>query len=120
MEAVVIQPYAKHCRAFQLSLLGSNQDSPDPERRGYLPEFQQLAAIHTSWCHPLLEFDNFNARLCPFCLLGCGGLSGTPYRQVVHSGERLRSIASGLMVRLHGCATCSSRSALAGELRAAT
>jgi hypothetical protein len=48
----------------ELPLLGSNQDSPDPEGAVELPEFQQLAALHASSCHPMLEFAEFDARLC--------------------------------------------------------
>jgi hypothetical protein len=54
-----------------LPLLGSsrrrpkaNQDSPDPEGPLEPPQLQQLASIHASSCHPLLEFAGSNARLC--------------------------------------------------------
>jgi hypothetical protein len=54
----------KRCWAFQLPLLGSNQDSPDPERASKPPEFQQLATVYASSCHPMLEFAGFDAGLC--------------------------------------------------------
>jgi hypothetical protein len=41
-----------------------NQDSPDPEGPLEHPEFQQLATIYASSCHPMLEFDGFRAVLC--------------------------------------------------------
>jgi hypothetical protein len=44
------------CRA-SLPLLGSNQDSPDPEGPLEVTQLQQLAALHASLCHPLLEFE---------------------------------------------------------------
>jgi hypothetical protein len=31
-------------------------NSPDPEGRCNCPQFQQLASIYASSCHPLLEF----------------------------------------------------------------
>lgn len=60
---------------FKLPLLGSsrrppfgvNQDSPDPEGPSEPPEFQQLANLYASSCHPMLEFAGLNARLC--CVL---------------------------------------------------
>jgi hypothetical protein len=54
-----------------LPLLGSsrrrpeaNQDSPDSEGPQYPPEFQQLAAVYASSCHPMLEFAGSRAVLC--------------------------------------------------------
>ena len=44
--------------------MGSNQDSPDPERAVEYPEFQQLATIYASSCHPMLAFARSDARLC--------------------------------------------------------
>jgi hypothetical protein len=41
-----------------------NQDSPDPEGPSNPPEFQQLATIYASSCHPMLELDSQNAGLC--------------------------------------------------------
>jgi hypothetical protein len=49
--------------ARSLSLI-SNQDSPDPEGPLQPAEFQQLATIYASSCHPMLEFDGFYAVLC--------------------------------------------------------
>ena len=40
-------------RRFQLPLLGSNQDSPDPEAPLQSLEFRQLADLCASSCHPL-------------------------------------------------------------------
>jgi hypothetical protein len=51
-----------------LPLLGSNQDSPDPEGPPKAPEFQQLATFHASSWHPMLEFAGFDARLCRLLL----------------------------------------------------
>jgi hypothetical protein len=51
-------------RRFQLPLLGSNQDSPDPEGPQYPPELQQLATISASSCHPMLEFAGFHVGIC--------------------------------------------------------
>jgi hypothetical protein len=59
-------------RRFQLPLLGSsrrppvgvNQDSPDPEGPLQSAEFQQLATLYASSCHPMLEFAGFHAGLC--------------------------------------------------------
>jgi|SRR4051812_38533319 hypothetical protein len=47
-----------------LPLLGSNQDSPDPEGPLKHPEFQQLATVYASSCHPMLEFAGLHAVLC--------------------------------------------------------
>ena len=58
------------CRA-SLPLLGSNQDSPDPEGAQEWPEFQQPATVHASSCHPMLELDSRNAGLCHTHSLEC-------------------------------------------------
>jgi len=58
---------------FQLSLLGSNQDSPDPEGPLEQPQLQQLATIFASSCHPMLEFAGFDARLCRTLLAQMSG-----------------------------------------------
>jgi len=50
--------------ASELPLLGSNQDSPNPEGPLSPAELQQLAALYASLCHPMLEFAGFHARLC--------------------------------------------------------
>ena len=42
-----------------LPLLGSNQDSADPEGPLQPTEFQQLATTYASSCHPMLEFAGF-------------------------------------------------------------
>jgi len=47
-----------------LPLLGSNQDSPDPEGSLKPAEFQQPATLYASSCHPMLEFAGSDARLC--------------------------------------------------------
>jgi hypothetical protein len=47
-----------------LPLLGSNQDSPDPEGPLQPAEFQQLATIYASSCHPMLEFGGSHAGIC--------------------------------------------------------
>jgi hypothetical protein len=47
-----------------LPLLGSNQDSPDPEGPPEPPKFQQLAVFYASSCHPMLGFAGFHAVLC--------------------------------------------------------
>jgi hypothetical protein len=57
-----------------LPLLGSNQDSPDPEGAVEHPEFQQLATLYASSCHPMLGcwvscwtlpyFTHSNVRVC--------------------------------------------------------
>jgi hypothetical protein len=41
-----------------------NQDSPDPEGPLKPAEFQQLATIYASSCHPVLEFAGFRVVLC--------------------------------------------------------
>jgi hypothetical protein len=58
---------------FQLPLLGSNQDSPDPEGPLEQPKLQQLATIFASSCHPMLEFAGFDARLCRTLLAQMSG-----------------------------------------------
>jgi hypothetical protein len=62
--------------AFKLPLLGSsrrppfgvNQDSPDPEGPLEAPEFQQLANLYASSCHPMLGFSGVHAGLCRLLL----------------------------------------------------
>ena len=51
------------CRA-SLPLLGSDQDSPDPEGPLEPAKFQQVATLYASSCHPMLEFAGQNARSC--------------------------------------------------------
>ena len=55
-----------HCYSTKekLPLLGSNQDSPDPEGLQESPELQQLATLYASSCHAMLEFAGFHAGLC--------------------------------------------------------
>jgi len=71
---------------FELPLLGSsrrrpsgvNQDSPDPEGPLEHPEFQQVATIYASSCHPLLEFDGFMLDFAVLYSLKCRSWSGAP------------------------------------------
>ena len=49
-----------------LPLLGSNQDSPDPEGPQEPPKLQQLATLYASSCHPMLELP---ASMLDFALL---------------------------------------------------
>jgi hypothetical protein len=51
-------------RRLELPLLGSNQDSPDPEGPTVTPKFRQLADLYASSCHPMPEFVGFHAGLC--------------------------------------------------------
>ena len=64
MEVNIQRKRPVHFCTGQLPLLGSNQDSPDPEGPTYAPKLQQLAAIYASSCHPMLEFAGFDAGLC--------------------------------------------------------
>jgi hypothetical protein len=49
-----------------LPLLGSNQDSPDPEGPQEPPKLQQLATLYASSCHPMLQLP---ASMLDFALL---------------------------------------------------
>src|SRR5918999_4116197 len=73
-----------HCPSWARAeghLLEVNQDSPDPEWALEHPEFQQLANIHASSCHPMLEFAGFHARLCRTLLAQMSGFAA-PFLQL--------------------------------------
>ena len=55
---------AHRCTRWALPLLGSNQDSPDPEGESKPPEFQHLATFYASSCHPMLELAGLDDEIC--------------------------------------------------------
>ena len=60
------QKRGRRIRGDRLPLLGSNQDSPDPEGPQEPPKLQQLATLYASSCHPMLELP---ASMLDFALL---------------------------------------------------
>jgi hypothetical protein len=80
-----------------LPLLGSNQDSPDPEGQLVQPEFQQLASIHASSCHPMLESAGFMLEFAGLYSLKCQSLlsllGGALREGVVYRGEAVEGLA---------------------------
>ena len=59
---------------FQLPLLGSNQDSPDPEGPRKHPEFQQLATIYASRVTRCWSLTAFMPDFAVLYSLKCRGL----------------------------------------------
>jgi hypothetical protein len=49
---------------FELPLLGSNQDSPDPEGLSLQAEIQQLAVLPCELVAPVLDFKLSSVRSC--------------------------------------------------------
>jgi hypothetical protein len=92
-----------------LPLLGSNQDSPDPEGAVEHSEFQQLAALYASSCHSMLEFAGLNAGLCCSLLAQMPGFAITQFPiptpragQAANPNDAIRP-AEGAGVPAHQC-----------------